>query len=135
MESESFKTKWVSAVIGKDHYKTEITTDAHKFLVDEPSDIGGTDLAPSPGDFLRTSLASCTAITLRMYIDRKGWNVDKIEVKVHTEEVDDKTIFHTSIDITGEVDPDQRKRLIQIAKKCPIHKLLTNPIDVKTEFV
>lgn len=127
--------KWVSARIGNDQYRTEIITDTHDFLADEPVDNGGTDLAPSPGDYLRTSLASCTAITLRMYANRKKMHVDKIEVKVATESKDGKTIFYRKIFVTGAIDEEQRKRMLQIADLCPIHKMLENPIEIESEMV
>lgn len=126
--------KWVSAKIGTDEYKTEITTDTHQFLTDEPLDNGGKDLAPSPGDFLRTSLASCTAITLRMYANRKNFPIESIEVKVGIERLDDKTIFHRKVILTGTIDDAQRKRMMQIANACPVHKILVNPIEIVTDM-
>jgi putative redox protein len=131
---ETEKTKWVSARIGADPYRTELITDTHTVFADEPIAIGGKDTAPGPGDFLRMSLASCTAITLRMYANRKGFNVKGIEVKVNTEDVDGKTIFHSIVQIDGDLDEQQRKRMLQIARMCPIHKVLTNPIEVQTIF-
>jgi putative redox protein len=125
-------TKWVSATIFRDTYKTEVITDSHALIADEPLANGGKDLGPSPGDFLRTSLATCTAITLRMYANRKNLPIEKIEVKVHTEQVDGKTIFHSSLLIDGTIDEQQRKRLIQIANACPVHKMLTRPIEIQT---
>ncbi|HEY0743423.1 MAG TPA: OsmC family protein [Chryseosolibacter sp.] len=125
---------WVSAKIGNDQYKTQIVTDTHTFLADEPVSNGGTDLAPSPGDFLRTSLASCTAITLRMYANRKKFAIDQIEVKVGTETKNGKTIFHRKVIIHGAIDDAQRKRMLQIANACPIHKVLVNPIEVLTDL-
>lgn len=130
MPAESFKSKWVSATIKTETYRTEILSGTHNLLADEPLEAGGTDLGPAPGDFVRMSLASCTAITLRMYADKKGWDVSEIKVKVSTEEAEGKTIFHSSIGLTGELNEDQRKRLLQIAKLCPVHKLLSNPIEV-----
>jgi putative redox protein len=128
--------KWVSAVIRKeDQYKTELTTDTHTILADEPLDNGGQDAAPSPGDFMRMSLASCTAITLRMYANRKGYNIDRIEVKVHTEDVGEKIIFHREVIIGGVSDEAIRKRMLQIANMCPVHKMLTNPIEIATTAV
>lgn len=124
-----------SAIIGRDTYKTEIVLDNHQLIADEPVGVGGKDLGPAPGDFLRISLASCTAITLRMYANRKGMNIDKIEVIVRTEKVDNKTIFHRDIRFTGDLDEDQRKRMIQIANACPIHKVLNNPIEVVTQLL
>jgi putative redox protein len=129
------KTKWVSALIKTDLYKTEITTDTHQIIADEPVELGGKDIGPDPGDFLRMSLASCTAITLRMYANRKGFDVSQIEVKVHTEQHEGKVVFRSSIFIAGNIDEQQRKRMLQIAKACPVHKVLTNPIEVVTEVV
>jgi putative redox protein len=129
------KAKWVKATIGRDQYKTEVTTDTHTIVADEPQELGGTDLGPSPGDFLRMSLATCTAITLRMYANRKGYNVQNIEVKVHTEEEQDITRFFVDIRLDGNIDNDVRERMNQIAKKCPVHKLLTQPIEIETQVL
>jgi putative redox protein len=126
--------RWVSAVIGQDAYKTEIRTDTHTVVGDEPISSGGKDLGPGPGDFLRMSLASCTAITLRMYADRKKLAIREIEVKVYSVEVEGTTIFNRSISIDGVVTDQQRKRLSQIADACPVHKILTNPIRIETKF-
>lgn len=129
------KIKWASARIGFEKYKTEIIVDTHKLVADEPVDKGGEDLGPAPGDFLRISLASCTAITLRMYADRKGFDVKKIEVKVHTEEKNGTMVFHCDIQLTGSLGQDQRKRMLKIANACPVHKVLTNPIEIITQLV
>jgi putative redox protein len=69
-----------------------------------------------------------------MYANRKGFDVKQIEVKIHTEKIDNKTTFHRQIQVTGNLDEAQRKRLLQIANLCPIHKMLTNPIEVSTVF-
>jgi putative redox protein len=130
--SETDKLRWVSAVIKEDRYRTEVITDTHSILADEPVSVGGTDLAPSPGDFLRISLATCTAITLRMYADRKQWDLKQIEVKVSTEDLGGKTLFRCDLHLTGNLDEQQRKRLIQIANACPVHKILTKPIEILT---
>jgi len=123
------------ATIGREHYHTRLVAADHQLQADEPLDNGGQNLAPAPGDFLRLSLASCTAITRRMYSDRKGFKVDEINVRVWYETIEGKTVFHRSVTVTGEVDEQQRKRLLQIANACPIHKVLTNPIEVDTIFV
>jgi putative redox protein len=132
MTGEQKISRWTSAIIGKDHYRTQLITDTHQIIGDEPVDKGGTDQGPSPGDLIRMSLASCTAITLRMYADRKNYRVDKIEVKVFTETVGKKTVFHTSVHLTGILTDEQRTRMLQIAKLCPVHKMLTNPIETDT---
>jgi putative redox protein len=120
-----------TATIGNDTYKTELTARQHALIGDEPEDVGGTDLGPRPGDFLRMSLASCTAITLRMYANRKNMNVQQIQVTVSNGPTTDKTVYQTDIQITGNITDEERERLIQIAKKCPVHKILTNPIQVE----
>jgi putative redox protein len=125
----------VSATIGKEHYRTELFIAGHTVIADEPEDLGGTNLGPSPGQFLMLSLASCTAITLRMYADRKNWDVTKIMVEVSSEKVESKTLFKREISFEGAIDDEQRKRLLQIANSCPVHKTLTNPIEVQTKLV
>ena len=122
----------VVATIGRDKYVTSLQNGVHTVFADEPADIGGKDSAPSPGDYLRMSLASCTAITLRMYADRKGFSVDEIKVEVRTEEAEGKTIFITQVFLKGDVNPEQRARMLKIANACPVHKVLTNPIAVRT---
>jgi putative redox protein len=125
----------VSATIGTDRFRTEITTGGKTIIADEPEELGGTDLGPAPGEFLLISLASCTAITLRMYADRKKWPLEKIRVEVNFEKIDNKTIFAREILLAGELDDEQRNRLLQIANSCPVHKTLTNPIEIETRLV
>lgn len=132
--SEIEKSKWVSARIGTEAYKTVLTTDTHTIIGDEPVDMGGKDTGVAPGDLLRMSLASCTAITLRMYADRKGFDVREIEVKVNSESVPGKTVFNTQINIYGTITDEQKQRMLQIAKLCPIHKVLTNTIETTTSI-
>jgi putative redox protein len=135
MSMQSETSGWVSAVVGLDHYKTTVITDTHTIVADEPIDNGGKDLGPHPGDFLRMSLATCTAITLRMYADRKGYDVTQIEVKVNTRDVENTTVFNTQIQITGNVDEKVRTRMMQIAKLCPVHKMLSRPIEIETHML
>jgi putative redox protein len=123
------------AVIGKEHYKTEVTTSGHSVFVDEPVDVGGTDTAPAPSEFLEVALASCTAITIRMYADRKGWAVKKISVDVSISKDDKLTRFDRKILLQGELSEEQRARLLQIANSCPVHKVLSNPIEVNTSLI
>ncbi len=66
------------ATIGKEHFRTEIISGAKQIVADEPEELGGTNEGPAPGEFLLISLASCTAITIRMYADRKKWPVEKL---------------------------------------------------------
>lgn len=122
----------VKATIGKEHYATTMTAGNHTLLADEPESIGGTDQGPSAGNFLKMSLAACTAITLRMYADRKGWPVEEITVEVDFTRQDGKTLFARRVYLSGNLDDQQRKRMLQIANACPVHKILTNPIEIET---
>jgi putative redox protein len=130
METNEIQT--ATATIGTDVYKTELTARTHTIIADEPLDVGGKDLGPRPGDFVRMGLASCTAITLRMYANRKNMDVLQIKVSVSNGAFDGKTSYKTNIEITGNVSDEQKQRLMQIAKLCPVHKLLTNPIEIET---
>lgn len=122
------------ATIGREAYRTELRARKHVVIADEPPDAGGMDLGPRPGDFLRMSLASCTAITLRMYANRKGIDIEQIEVEVYTSEEPGKTQYRTNIEIKGLLTEEQRTRMMQIAKLCPVHKVLTNPIEILTSL-
>ncbi|MBT1690682.1 OsmC family protein [Dawidia soli] len=126
--------KTAVATIGTDSYYTALESTVHTLHADEPVENGGTDRGPTPHDFLRMSLASCTAITLRMYANRKSFAVQQIQVKVRSEQVDNKTIFYRDVVITGNLDEAQRKRMLQIANACPVHKTLTNPIEIQTDL-
>ena len=130
MEAE----KIAVATISDEVYKTELKVRKHTLIADEPEDIGGKDLGPRPGDFFRMSLASCTAITLRMYANRKNIDVKKIQVTVSSEEGVGKTILHTNIELEGNLDEAQHTRMLQIAKLCPVHKVFSNPIEIETSL-
>lgn len=125
----------VRAIIGKEHYRTELVVSGKPVIADEPLDVGGTDLGPAPGEYLMISLAACTAITLRMYADRKLWPVDEIKVEVAFEKIENVTHFQREIVLTGDLTNDQRERLLQIANACPVHKTLMNPIQIETRLV
>ncbi|MBA4056490.1 MAG: osmotically inducible protein OsmC [Marivirga sp.] len=122
----------VTASIGRDPYRTELKTSDHILWSDEPIEAGGKNEGPTPEDLMRMSLASCTAITLRMYADRKKWDVDQIRVTVTSEKMKYKTVFNCEIDVSGNLNEEQRKRFREIAHSCPVHKLLSSPIEVAT---
>lgn len=127
----------VSAVTGKDAYLTNISARNHTILTDEPIEQGGKDLAPKPGELLAASLASCTAITLKMYLDRKGWEVGDIvvDVDIDTDSPITNTVFSRSISFSNsQLDEAQLKRVDLIANACPIHKMLSNTIEIKTKI-
>ncbi|MFH6994052.1 OsmC family protein [Flavobacterium sp. FlaQc-48] len=128
----------ISAQIDTRLYRTEITSASGNIIIaDEPQEMGGKNLGFSPSELLASSLASCTLITLRMYINRKQWDVSEINIKVDFERDADKNVslFTRKIEITGEVDQTQRQRLETIANSCPIHKTLTHAIEIKTTLI
>jgi putative redox protein len=102
-------------------YRVELRTGAHHLVADEPEANGGGDAGPGPFGYLLCGLAACTSTTLRMYAERKGWNLATIEVDVRYNVTDDG---HTSIDRTitlpAELPNEQRNRLAEIAEKTPV---------------
>lgn len=124
----------VTAFTGKDHYQTQLTATGHRLVADEPEEIGGGNLGPSPGQFLQLALASCTSITLRMYASRKNFPLDSVRVEVNSEREGEETIFQRHIYLEGPLDGDQRERLLQIANGCPVHKTLTHSIRIESSL-
>jgi len=118
-------------------YKTKIYAGGHFIYADEPEELGGTDEGMNPGALLLASIGSCTAITIRMYADRKEIPLTHIKIELSIcpeDEMDKSTTIQRKIELTGDLDDQQRLRLMQIADKCPIHKLLTNPIKIETSY-
>ena len=122
-----------------DRYTTEIMTDEHAMLADEPLDIGGDDLGPSPYELLSASLGACTGMTLRMYADRKKWPLKEVRVhlqhqKIHAKDCEDEKQkidqIERVIEIEGDLSEDQRKRILEIANKCPVHKTLHSRVKI-----
>jgi putative redox protein len=102
----------------------------HRLTADEPKDHGGRDTGPSPQELLAASLASCTAITMEMYAQRKGWDVGEIAVDVNYEPAQrgSPTRFKMKIEFPKELPEDQRERLMQIGAKCPVHRTLEGEV-------
>ncbi|KUJ59307.1 osmotically inducible protein OsmC [Flavobacteriaceae bacterium CRH] len=128
----------ISAQIDTRLYRTEIQSASGNILIsDEPQEIGGKNLGLNPTELLAAALASCTVITLRMYINRKQWEVSEINVKIDFERSADRnvSVFTRKIEVIGEVDETQRQRLETIANSCPIHKTLTHSIEIKTTLI
>ncbi|WP_312398340.1 OsmC family protein [Chryseobacterium sp.] len=127
----------VKASLGKEKYYTQVVAGENTLITDEPIDKGGQNKGFNPFEILATSLASCTAATLKMYIDRKEWDVENINVEVELENfpLTKRAIFKRDISFEGtNLDEEQLKRLHTIADACPIHKILTNEIEILTKF-
>jgi putative redox protein len=97
----------------------------HTVLVDEPPAAGGTDAGPSPTRLLAASLASCVAITMEMYAERKGWDIGAVEVEVDAEYEDHAPrAFAVTLRFPDGLSEEQRQRLLVVARKCPVHRVL-----------
>ncbi len=124
----------IQASIGKSNYSTTIELGDFTIHADEPVELGGTNSAPSPGVYLRASLASCVAITLKMYVDRKGWDVGTITVAIQDQILDTGELkMNKILSFEQPISEDQEKRLTLIADKCPISKLLRDGVLQGTE--
>jgi putative redox protein len=105
--------------------------DGHALVVDEPAEAGGTDTGPRPTQLLAASLAGCTAITVEMYADRKGWDVSSIEVDVDLSyDGVMPSSYAVALKLPPELSDEQRARLLTVAAKCPVHKLLVGEASV-----
>jgi putative redox protein len=103
----------------------------HDLRVDEPADRGGTDTGPRPTELLGASLAGCIAITVEMYAERKGWDVGAVEVDVEVGyEGPVPSSFEVVVKLPGQLDEEQRRRLLVVATKCPVHKVLAGETHV-----
>ena len=127
--------KPVQGTISTEKYQCTIEWRNGKFIADEPASIGGKDMGPDPYTLLLSSLASCKLITLRMYIDRKGWKVDQlaISVNMYQETKDDltTTIIDCDILFLSAVSDEQKMELLEIAKNCPVSKILQGDLRVR----
>lgn len=124
------------SVIGTEKYTAEIKAGSHTITADVPKAQGGQDKGLTPEELLAASLAACTSITLKMYVDRKEWPVKKINVEITLENNPDldSAIFERKITIEGESTEEQREKMLKIANSCPIHKTLTKSIFVNTSI-
>lgn len=125
----------VKATINKEHYACSVSNGSHDIIVDEPFELGGTHQGFAPKGLLMASLASCVAITLRMYIDRKEWAVEKIEVEVNVDTENGEMVFFEEITCYGVLDENQKSRLEDIASKCPVSKILTAGHEVRSKVL
>ncbi len=127
-------------------FRTQILANGFPLVADEPVAVGGTNTGPSPYDYLLAALGSCTAMTLRMYADRKGWQLDAVTVRlshtrVHARDCADCESeegyvdrIERVIELAGDLDREQRARLGEIADRCPVHKTLHSEVVVRSDL-
>lgn len=129
-------------------FAVELRAGNHVWIADEPVDLGGTDTGPTPYELLMAAVASCTCITLSMYCRRKGWDLHSISAryeydKVHADDCGDCDSdvsgyldrVRSEIFIEGDFDDDQRARLSDVARRCPVHKTIDHGVTFTTELV
>ncbi|MBU1370332.1 MAG: alpha/beta fold hydrolase [Bacteroidetes bacterium] len=145
VENPDTDLQLVASLNKSDKFTTLIKAGKHQLVGDEPEKYGGNDFGPSPYDFVSAGLASCTAMTIKMYADRKKWELEEVVVhikhqKTHAE--DCKTCensteskidqFNRFIELKGSLEEEQVRKLMEIADKCPVHKTLRSEIDIQT---
>jgi len=127
--------------------RTEMEAGGHELVADEPESLGGTDEGPTPYDYLLAGLGGCTAMTLRMYADRKGWPLESVTVRlsqdrIHAKdcgecETEDGRIdrIRREVELTGPLEEKQRRRLMEVADMCPVHRTLKGEVLVENSLV
>ena len=110
----------------------DIHVDGHRLRADEEPEKGGDNTGAAPHELLLAALGSCTAMTLKVYAERKGWPLRDAQVTLTAASRDGRFVIRRQIALIGELDAEQRQRLIEIADKCPVHKTLVGEIDIAT---
>lgn len=133
---------WVTASVGEAGYRVDVTARKHEFIADEPLPAGGSDLGATPYEHLLAAIGGCMVMTLRMYADRKQWPLEGARVRLRTarSHADDCadcaktpvgiTTLEREIELLGPLDDQQRKRLLQIADRCPVKQTLERGIKI-----
>jgi putative redox protein len=124
----------VNAKIYAIAYSSTINYQTGSFISDQSIDIGGQNLGSSPMHLMASSLASCTAITLKMYCERHQWLFEDVQVNVALEFVESNVKFIRSIVFNGIISDEYLNRLLNIANKCPVHKLLAGTIEINSKI-
>ncbi len=124
-----------------------VTGSGHSFNADEPTSVGGDDTGPTPYDLLLAAVGTCKAMTMRMYAARKGYNLERAEVrlrhdKVHAKDCEECETPNGKVDridaeisITGDLTPEERQKIFEIAERCPVHRTITSEVIIKAELL
>ena len=142
-ESSSGPLEKVVVTGNADAFVQDVTVGQHKFRVDEPFHIGGTGAAPDPYDYLLAGLGACTSMTVGLYARKKGIPLKRVRValthsRIHAEDCSDCETKQGMLDridvdlqLTGDLTPEQRAKLMEIAGKCPVHRSLKSEINIR----
>jgi putative redox protein len=115
-------------------YLHHVRTGRHAFLADEPPVAGGADAAPAPFDYLAAALGACTAITLRMYGERKGWDLGEVRVSIQILRAEQGTRIERKVTVAGPLSDEQRGRLADICERTPVTLVLKSGLPIATEL-
>ena len=127
----------ISSSIKKENYKIDITSPSGNLIIaDEPIDMGGKNLGFSPKELLASALAACSSATVKMYADRKGWDLEEVKINIELDYIptENKTVINRKLEFIGNLDDTQKSRLLAIANACPVHKILSNPIEINSHL-
>lgn len=146
-EEIELTTKYqVVANLGEEGYTTQLRAGRHYFTADEPKSFGGEDFGPSPYELLSAGLAACTSMTIQMYARRKKWPLKNVEThvnhkKTHAEDCENCErntakidVFEREIVLQGNLDEAQQQKILEIADKCPVHRTLSNKVEITTHL-
>ena len=116
-----------------DRYRQKINiNDKFELTADEPISIGGNDAGATPVELVVAGLGSCKAITLKMYAERKGWELTHVDANIFHQKINQKYQITAHLHLEGDLTDEQKQRLLEIADKCPVHKLLQSSVEIET---
>lgn len=124
-----------TATLGAPNYSVKISASGHDIVSDEPPALGGANAGPAPYDLLLASLGSCTAITLKMYAERKGWDLQGVRVDLHYGKEGETARIERGLALTGTLTMEQKMRLADIAERTPVTLTLKGGITIETELL
>jgi putative redox protein len=136
----------VTSRTGKEGFRTDLFANGHALIVDEPESFGGSGQGPSPYDLLQAALGACTGMTVQMYARRKKWPLEEAVVRLHHGKIHAEDCVHCEekgrridrfereLELKGALDEDQRRRLLEIAEKCPVHRTLNSEVLIETRL-
>ena len=138
---------WIKVVesgVGK--FTQHLLDGRHRLLADEPVEVGGNDRGPGPYELLLMALGACTAMTVRLYVDRKNWPLSGISVRLSHERIHARDCadcetkegmldqIERVIELEGPLDAGQKAQILEIAEKCPVHRTLTSEIKIRSRL-
>lgn len=123
---------------GRGRYQQTVSVGPHQLIADEPESMGGNDAGPAPFDYLLAGLGACTSMTLRMYAELKKLPLDSVSVTLTHEKLDvdgsKQDRITRRITLNGDLTPEQRQRMLEIANRCPVHRTLTGNLHIESEL-